>query len=537
VRTQLTFLRAFSLVSVLLLTGFNSFAEDGLIFDDGLEQEAMITSFSASAASIAAGESTTLSWTTDSAISCTPSGGSGDWNSLDLGVPDGNAQVVILLAGDHTFTLTCQGVVGAPAVAELTVTVSSNALITSFSASPDSILEGGSTTLSWTTVNAESCTATNGTPGWTALPPSTPDGNAHITMSAAGSLTFTLTCQGVVGDPVVANVDVTASKPVAITNLSASPSAILEGASTTLSWAIEDATSCTPSGGAGGWDAVTITSPDGTAQISIPAVGEYSFVLVCQGASGSQAAADVAVTVSPAVHITSFVATPDTILEGGSTTLSWTTENATSCTPLGGAGDWDTMTIAVPDGEAQVVIPTAEVYTFTLTCVGAAGDHTSVDATETVTVEDDPDSCSPGTLPGTVREWKDDFWLEAWPQPVYDNRKAFMKTNDYFALKFNTGNIVDNGKIKTVETTYTDGLRLGSFSECPGDFDVAPECQHRWGISGDIVWATDGKAGACQLKPNTTYYFNVTFTDGVDGSNTSCYSNPCVTSFQVNNRP
>jgi len=529
VRTQLTFLRAFSLVSVLLLTGFNAFAQDGLIFDDGLEQEAMITSFSASAASIAAGESTTLSWTTDSAISCTPSGGSGDWNSLDLGVPDGNAQVVILLAGDHTFTLTCQGVVGAPAVAELTVTVSSNALITSFGTSPDSILVGGSTTVSWTTANAESCTTSGGTTGWGLLNPVLPDGTAKIAIPTAGDYTFTLTCQGVVGDPVSTDATVTVSPPVVITDFSASPDSILEGESTTLSWAIENATSCTPSSGAGGWDAVSITLPDGNTSISIPAAGDYTFVLICEGASGSQAVAEAVVTVSlPVAAITSFSATPELVAEGESTTISWVTENAISCTPSGGTSDWDTLDIALPSGSADIVIPAIEPYTFTLTCEGAAGDVVE----ETVLVTGDS-SCQ-SSLTGEVISWEN-FWQVFFPAPISDNKFAAIPRTGFLALKFNTGNIVDDGKMTTIETTITDGVRLGAFSECPGDFDVAPLCRYTWGIGGGVRWATNGRADACQLKPNTSYYFNVTFTDGISGTTSTCSTSRCITNLQYSN--
>ncbi len=530
-RTPFSYFQACKLVCILLLAGIHSAAAQDLIFENSLEQAVTITNFSVSVPSIAAGESTTLSWTTDSAANCTPSNGAGGWNSVSLDVPDGTAQVEILLAGTHPFTLTCEGVVGSPAVADVDVTVSSNAVIISFGVSPDLILEGNDTTVSWTTANAESCTTSGGTPGWDALTPVFPDGNTQIVNAAAGSYTFTLTCQGAVGDPVSADATLTVSQPVSITDFSASPNSILVGGSATLRWAIENATSCTPSGGAGGWDAVSITLPDGNTSISIPDVGDYVFVLICEGASGSQAVADVAVTVSLPATV-SLLSTLELVPEGESTTISWDTENAMSCTPSGGASDWDTLDIALPTGSADIVIPTAEPYTFTLTCEGAAGDA----AVGTALVTGESNGCSAPSLPGYARRWKEDFWLEDFPYPGYDNRKAFMGIKDYFALEFNTGNIVDDGKILTVETTYTDGVRLGAFSECPGDFDVAEECRQIWGLTGSMRWATNGYPGACQLKPNTTYYFNVTFTDGISGSTSTCYKTPCVTTIQVSNR-
>ena len=102
----------------------------------------------------------------------------------------------------------------------------------------------------------------------------------------------------------------------------------------------------------------------------------------------------------------------------------------------------------------------------------------------------------------------------------------------YKAIKFNTGNVVDHGKLVTIETTTTDGVRLGAISQCPGDFDVPAECQHVWGIGGNITWATDGYSGGCQLEPNTDYYFNLTYTNGFDNSQSSCHSAPCVTKVQ-----
>jgi hypothetical protein len=527
VRTNFSFLQARVLASILLLAGFNSVSAQELIFDNSLEQVAIITSFSTSANSIAAGESTTLSWTTDSATSCTPSGGAGEWSSLGLGVPDGNAQIEIFFAGSYTFTLTCQGVVGAPVVEELDVTVSANAVITSFSASPDSILEGGGTTVIWTTANATSCTTSGGTAGWLALNPNVPDGNAQIVISTTGSYTFTLTCEGTVGDPVIANATVTVSLPVAITSFNAAPTSITEGSSTTLSWTTENATSCTPSGGTGGWDAESVILPDGDSQISIPVAGEYTFILICEGAAGSQAVADVTVTASPAVVITDFSASPDLLLQGESTTLSWTTEHAVSCAPSGGTDGWDLLAIAVPDGSAPLVLSTEGVHTFSLICEGAAGDQVTADITVTV----EGNGCPTPPLTGTVKPWLD-FWLEDFPKPVFDHRFAFIPRKGYFALEFNTGNVIDDAKMTTIETTFEDGVRLGSFAECPGDFDVAPECKYSWGISGGLRWATNGRAGACQLKPNTTYYFNVTFTDGVSGSTTTCDASNCVTNLE-----
>jgi len=142
--------------------------------------------------------------------------------------------------------------------------------------------------------------------------------------------------------------------------------------------------------------------------------------------------------------------------------------------------------------------------------------------------------CSASPLAGQIVQWKD-FWLVDWPKPTYDNRYATIPLTGYYALEFNTGNIVTKGKLYTIETTVTDGVRFGAISQCPGDFDVADECDYMWGISGGISWSTDGSAG-CQLAPNTTYYFNLTFTDGTNPATSTCSSSPCITKVQNYNR-
>jgi hypothetical protein len=231
------------------------------------------------------------------------------------------------------------------------------------------------------------------------------------------------------------------------------------------------------------------------------------------------------------VAITAFSASLSTLTEGQSTTLSWTTQNASTCTASGGTGGWNTLDTGLPNGSVNITIAAAGTYTFTLTCQDAAGGSAVKSTTVTVSVKPITQTCSAAPLSGTVVAWEN-FWLSNFPAPGYDNRFVTIPKTGYYALKFKTGNIVDDGKMSTVETTITDGVRLGSFSECPGDFDVAPECDYVWGISGGIRWATNGRTGACQLKPNTTYYFNVTFTDGVSGTTSTCNTNYCVTNLQ-----
>ncbi len=321
---------------------------------------------------------------------------------------------------------------------------------------------------------------------------------------------------------------------VAITNFTVSPSTILAGGSTTVSWNTANAVSCTASNGVGGWANSVIALPSGSKSITAATAGTYQFTLTCNGSAvGDTKTSNISLIVNPAnaVSITSFTATPATITAGQSTTLSWVTQNAVSCTPSGGTGGWSSLNI-VPNSSAQITIPTAGSYSFTLTCQDA-GAGTAVKST-VVTVNPAVGQCTTPPLTGTVTQWKS-FWLVDFPKPTYDNRYLTIPRTGYIALQFNTGDIVSNGKLTTIETTVTDGVRFGTISQCPGDFNVAPECDHVWGISGGVSWATNGATG-CQLAPNTTYYFNVTFTNGVDPTTTTCNASPCITTLQNTNR-
>jgi hypothetical protein len=239
-----------------------------------------------------------------------------------------------------------------------------------------------------------------------------------------------------------------------------------------------------------------------------------------------------------AVVISSFSAAPSTVVVNELTTLNWTTQNATSCTPSRGAAGWNTKTIAVPNGSASFRIANANTYTFTLTCTGTSGDEAVRNLTVTVN-EPAPDPkttvCETSPLAGVNDTWVN-FWGVNFPNPGYANKNDIIPRSGYVSYEFNTGTVIDSGLIVTVGNTLTSGVRLGAISECPGQFDVARECDHVWGLGGGISWATNGKTGACQLKSNTTYYLNLTFTNGFDPTTSTCTTSNCVATLQHVNR-
>lgn len=230
------------------------------------------------------------------------------------------------------------------------------------------------------------------------------------------------------------------------------------------------------------------------------------------------------------ILIKNFSASQNEVALGASTNLSWTTENATSCVPSGGTGGWDTSEIELPNGSTAITIENAGTYEFKLTCEDAQGGLT--ERSLLVTASPCGDYVSP--LEGYTTAWFG-FFAEAFPYPGYAEELAYIGRDEYMAIEFNTGDVLDSGSLMTIETTITSGSRVGAVSQCPGEFDVAPECKEKWGTGGSILWSTENYPGACQLEPHTKYYFNVTFTDGFDPDSSTCGDRKCVTKVNIFN--
>jgi hypothetical protein len=161
---------------------------------------------------------------------------------------------------------------------------------------------------------------------------------------------------------------VTSPPPLAPTvSLSASPTSISAGQSSTLSWSSTNATSCSSSGFAA-------SATSGSAAMTPSTTTSYS--ITCSGSGGSATAtATVTVTTPPPPAPTaSLSANPTSIRAGKSSTLSWSSTNATSCTGGNFAASGTSGSAAVTPGVTT---------TYSITCSGNGGSAT---AKTTVTV-------------------------------------------------------------------------------------------------------------------------------------------------------
>lgn len=302
---------------------------------------------------IQAGGSATVTWDSTNADSCTASG---DWAGSKA--ISGSEPTTKATAGTYTYTITCTGGGGTTSrSANLTVSPPPGPTL-DFTGAPVSYVLGGSTTLNWTTTNADNCSASG---EWTGSKAAT--GSQTVTPASAGTKAYTLTCTGA-GGSISRTVNVTVAPPPGPTvTFTGTPLSYVLGGSTNLSWSTTNATDCVATGEWTGAKAIT-----GAQSMTPTSAGNKIYGLTCTGAGGT-ASATVTVTVAPPPGPTlTFSGTPLTYVLGGSTNLTWTTANATDCTA---SGEW-TGTRAI-SGSQSVTPASTGTKIYTLTCNGAGG--------------------------------------------------------------------------------------------------------------------------------------------------------------------
>ncbi len=166
-------------------------------------------------------------------------------------------------------------------------------------------------------------------------------------------------------------------------SLAASPATVTEGDTTTISWNSEHADTCTASDG---WSGTKAT--DGMQEVTVLATTTYTLTCTGEGGEVSKsvvvgAVEDEAPAEEPTVSIT---ANPTILEEGGTTTLTWESSDATSCEA---SGAW-TGAKAI-DG-SEVIAPTAATSTYTIECTGPGG---SADDSVTVLVDESDEEPEP----------------------------------------------------------------------------------------------------------------------------------------------
>jgi peptidoglycan hydrolase-like protein with peptidoglycan-binding domain len=255
------------------------------------------------------------------------------------------------------------------------------------SANPTSITVGQTSTLSWSSTNAISCTGTGGdNAGWSGT--TKPTSGTYTTPPMPGNLGSTvygLTCYGFNNTSVNATaptITISAALTAPTMTLSASPTSITAGQSFTLSWSSIGATAChlPPNGEA----PPPLVGPQGSVVFSPTQTTGY--YVSCSDAGGASTSKTVTVTVIPATSGTLPVLfltannskTTATVASGGQVTLGWSSTGATSCKLTGGT--WNNSSVGLTDTKTLTLSATT---TYTVTCTNTAG-STSKSITVTV---------------------------------------------------------------------------------------------------------------------------------------------------------
>ncbi|MEK9131755.1 MAG: MBG domain-containing protein [Patescibacteria group bacterium] len=250
--------------------------------------------------------------------------------------------------------------------------------------SDTAVVSGDTTTISWEVSGATSCTASGGWVGSKSI-----YGGTEVSGNITANTTFFLNCVGPGGESgASASIGVTTTPIAPEIVISAIPATVASGNNTTLTWRVNNAVSCIASNNKnnpewiGGVEIPTdfLTSANKVIHLLTQTT---QFSLTCTGPGGSTNAS-VAATVpgTTLLPIVTLDATPDTIVSGQNSTLSWTVSNATVCVPssVPASVQWNgagIKTIPPVSGTLTQTITNITTGTqFTLACTGSGGTST-----------------------------------------------------------------------------------------------------------------------------------------------------------------
>lgn len=236
----------------------------------------------------------------------------------------------------------------------------------------------GNVTLTWTTTNATSVTASSS--------PNNSQWNGAITPVSGGSrtitglkstTTFTLSVSGLGGTcPTKLVTVLVGNQLVPTATLDATSKDVPYGGATTLKWTTENVTSCTASSNPvnSQWAASTPISPISSGNISITNLTQTTtFYLNCFAGGSTLVPKQVTVTVGGQLlcNLKSSSGSASIPYDKGSVTLSWTASNATSLNAYSNPSNsqWNGA-LSPLSGGSVIISGLKEKTTFTLTATG-----------------------------------------------------------------------------------------------------------------------------------------------------------------------
>ena len=315
-----------------------------------------ISNFYASPSSIYQGDGSTLFWTVNGATSLSIDNGIGAVSSSSRVVSPSASTTYVLTATNTVNGVSITRTASAPITVNPRPTVPT---INSFTADASAIAAGSGTTLRWNVSNGVGAVSVSiSNVGSVAQ-----SGSQWVTPGA--SLTYTLTATNTLDSSKWVSRDVTVTvvnRPTI--SFSASPTSVNVGSSSTLSWSVGNGpTSVSIDQGLG--------AVGGSGSYPVTPGSTTTYTMTASNLAGS-ASASVTISVTQKPVIVALNATASQINQGASTTLTWSTQGASTLTVNGSS----------VSGTSLLVAPVTTT-TYTLVASNSAG---TVSATTTVTV-------------------------------------------------------------------------------------------------------------------------------------------------------
>ncbi len=324
-----------------------------------------IDSFTATPMTVAMGGSTTLAWQTTNAVSVDIDVGAR--SVLSGGDADGSVSDTPLVA-TTTYLLTARAEDGTTATAMVTVMIAGEAppMVTSFTAMPNVIDAGDTSTLRWT-ITGDNLMVTILVGGNIVL--QTTDATGSLGVTPVQTTTYTLNVTNPAGsDSANAMVSVNPTEGASIVSFGANPTTVTYGVSSELSWEVANADRIEIAGNG----AVVSSSTSLTGSYTVTPTITTDYQLTAFNPNGD-ATANVTVTFNPSAPvIVSFAANPPVAALGGDVELTWETIGALTVRIL--RDGVATATITANPNLGSIMMPvTNEVTRFTLEAVNPSG--------------------------------------------------------------------------------------------------------------------------------------------------------------------
>jgi hypothetical protein len=329
-----------------------------------------------------------------------------------------------------------------------------------------------------------------------------PSNSGSVAVTPSTTTTYTYSCTNPNGTT-VQSATVNVSTPAPTAAISASPSSIVRGNSSGLSFSCANSTSASIDQGVG-----SVSSSGGT--VSVSPTSPTTYTLTCSGAGGTTTNWATVTVVPPAPTVT-FTASPTTIVSGATPTLTWSSTDATSCS--GSAGF---ATGGATSGSVTASPAPASNTTYSITCTGPSG---SASQSQTVAVLGVL-SASCSANPVTIYPNQGTTWTSSVSGGTGVYTYSWSGTDSLVGLSSSASKVYTVAGTKSASVLVTSGSQSKSVN-CSNTVNVSsvtatctpsPASQ---GIGQNVTWTVVPSGGT------GSYNYSWSGSDGLSGSGAS----------------